>query len=120
WVVVSGDLRHIRIREHRYPTRAELDQVAPRNPVLAPTGHLSTANSLALKAAGITKDTPDPVGGVIRRDANGEPTGVLESRAAALVKDLIPPRKTDFATAILAAQQKLVRMGITSLREPGV
>jgi predicted amidohydrolase YtcJ len=120
WVVVSGDLRHTRIKERRYPTRAELDAVATNNPVLVPTGHLSTANSLALQAAGITRDTPDPVGGLIRRDASGEPTGVLESRAAALVSALIPPRDADMKMAILSAQQKLVRMGMTSLREPGV
>jgi predicted amidohydrolase YtcJ len=60
------------------------------------------------------------VGGIIRRDANGELTGVLESRAAALVSRLIPQRKVDLTGAILSAQKRLVAMGITSARDPGV
>jgi len=120
WVVVSGDLRHTRIREGRYPTRAELDAAAPHNPVLVPTGYISTANSVALKLAGVTRDTPDPVGGIIRRDATGEPTGVLETGAANLVARLVPVRHVDMSLTLLAAQRRLARMGITSLREPGV
>ena len=90
WVTVSRDLRLIRIKEKRYPTKAELDSVAPNNPVLVPTGHMSTANSAALKAAKITRDTPNPTGGVIHHDAKGEPDGVLEEQASGLVASLIP------------------------------
>jgi predicted amidohydrolase YtcJ len=120
WIEVSGDLRYIRIAENRYPTRAELDLAAPRHPVLVPTGHLSTANSLALKLAGITRDTPDPDGGHIEHDATGEPTGVLLERAAALVSRLMPRRKLDYGAAIVAAQQHLNRLGFTSARETGL
>jgi predicted amidohydrolase YtcJ len=85
-----------------------------------PTGHLSTANSLALKLAGISRDTPDPEGGHIERDAAGEPTGVLLERAAALVSRLAPRRKADYGAAIVAAQQHLNRLGFTSARETGL
>jgi hypothetical protein len=120
WVTVSRDLRLIRIREGRYPTKAELDSVAPNNPVLVPTGHLSTANSAALKAANITRNTPNPTGGVIHRDANGDPDGVLEEQASGLVARLIPARTIDVSQAIENSQKRLVSLGFTTVREPGV
>src|SRR5262245_9385877 len=118
WVTVSRDLRLIRINEKRYPTKAELDRVAPNNPVLVPTGHLSTANSAALKAAKITRDTPNPTGGVIHHDQKGEPDGVLEEQAAGLVASLVPERTIDVSQAIENAQKRLVSLGFTSVREP--
>src|SRR5437667_447564 len=66
------------MREGRWPTRHELDAVAPLNPVLITIrgGHACVANTRALELAGITRDTPDPEGGVIDRDEAGDPTGV--------------------------------------------
>jgi predicted amidohydrolase YtcJ len=119
WITVSGDMRHNRLREQRRPTKAELDRVAPNNPVLVPMGHLSTANSLALKLAGVTRATPNPQGGLIGHDASGEPDGTLEERASGLVSRLIPPREIDHRSAILAAQKRLLALGFTSVREPG-
>ena len=74
------------------PTRKVLDAVSADNPVILAdiSGHSSLVNSLALKLAGITKATPDPQGGIIERDANGEPTGVLRESAAGLVRGLVP------------------------------
>src|SRR3546814_2635586 len=62
------------------PTRQLIDAVTPDNPVFINRldGHMALANSLALELAGITRDTPDPPGGSIVRDADGEPTGVLK------------------------------------------
>ena len=120
WITVSGDLRLIRIKENRYPTKAELDSAAPNNPLLVPTGHMSTANSAALKVAGITKTTPDPSGGVIHHDANGDPDGVLEEQASGLVARIIPRRTIDMSLAIENAQKRLVSLGFTTVREPGV
>src|SRR5215471_1162581 len=120
WVTVSSDLRLIRIKEKRYPTKAELDSVAPNNPALVPTGHMSTANSAALKAAKITRETANPTGGVIHHDAKGEPDGVLEEQASGLVASLVPERKVDVSQAIENAQKRLVSFGFTSVREPGV
>jgi predicted amidohydrolase YtcJ len=71
-----------RLREQRYPTRAELDSVAPDHPVVFATGPDASLNTLALKKAGITKDTQAPPGrpGKVELDPNtGEPTGILRS-----------------------------------------
>lgn len=70
-----------RLREKRYPTRAELDSVAPEHPVVFATGPDASLNSLALKVSGITRDTKPPAGqsGKVELDARGEPTGILRS-----------------------------------------
>ena len=69
--------------EHRHPTRAELDLISTEIPVylVHQSGHLAVANGKALEVAGVTRDTPDPPGGVIRRGPDGEPDGVLEENA---------------------------------------
>ena len=76
------------LAEQRHPTRDELDAVSTEIPVYAihQSGHLGVANSKALELAGITADTPDPAGGVIRRrEGSSEPNGVLEENAANVV-----------------------------------
>ena len=72
-----------RLREQRYPTRAELDKAAPRHPAIFRTGPDASLNTLALKSCGIDRDfkIPDGVPGKIERDARGEPTGILRSYA---------------------------------------
>ena len=69
--------------ELRDPTREELDAVSTEYPVylIHQSGHMGAANSKALEIAGINRDTPDPAGGVIIRDSNGDPTGILEENA---------------------------------------
>jgi hypothetical protein len=71
------------LAELRDPTKEDLDAVSTEYPVylIHQSGHLGAANTKALELAGITRDTPDPPGGVIVRDADGEPTGVLEENA---------------------------------------
>ncbi len=73
--------------ERRYITAADLDKAAPNHPVYLThtTGHYGVANSLAMKLSGVTKDTKDPPGGTIDRDANGNPTGVMKERATSLI-----------------------------------
>jgi hypothetical protein len=96
-----------------------LDKVAPNNPVIFSdiSGHSSWANSMALRLAHITKDTPNPPNSIIERDANGEPTGLLrEGPAVALVSKLVPrptQQKTD--KALKWALDTMVAQGITSL-----
>jgi len=70
-----------RLREQRYPTRAELDQAAPQHPAIFRTGPDASLNSLGLKRAGIDRDFQIPAGvpGRVERDAKGEPTGILRS-----------------------------------------
>lgn len=80
WIRVS-QVFITRLREQRYPTRAELDRAAPRNPVVFRTGPDASLNSLALSLSGINKDFRVPAGEPCRveRDAAGEPTGILRN-----------------------------------------
>lgn len=74
-----------RLAEARFPTRAELDEAAPKHPVLYNAGPASMVNSMALKVSGITKETPNPGTGVIVKDpTTGEPTGMLRSADSVL------------------------------------
>ena len=76
-----------------FPTRQDLDRVAPNNPVYLTRadGHASVVNSAALRLAGITRNTAAPDGGAINKDSEGEPTGMLIDRAQGLVGRLVPP-----------------------------
>jgi predicted amidohydrolase YtcJ len=80
-----------------FPTRQDLDRIAPSNPVYLTRadGHASIANSAALRLANITRTTPAPDGGAINKDASGEPTGMLIDRAQGLVGRLVPPASED-------------------------
>ena len=75
------------------PTRKTLDQSAPAHPVLLWRCdlHLAAANSIALRLAGISADTPDPPEGRIERDTTGEPTGILRELAINLVRETVSP-----------------------------
>ncbi|MDO8379116.1 amidohydrolase [Phenylobacterium sp.] len=79
--------------EKRFPTRSDLDAVVSDRPVVLTRadGHALVANSKMLALAGVTRDTPDPTGGQILRDASGEPTGMLIDNAKALVTSKVPP-----------------------------
>jgi predicted amidohydrolase YtcJ len=83
------------------PTRAWIDAATGDTPVAVPRTdlHMYLLNSAALKLAGITHDTPDPAGGVILRDAAGEPTGIVKDNAKDLVERVIPPQTLDEAMA---------------------
>lgn len=84
------------LAEKRFLTRDELDRAVPNNPVCLPVGHFTLANSKALALAGITRDTPDPDGGIIHRDkATGECNGTLEEAAEDLVHNLLPAWSED-------------------------
>ncbi len=113
-----------KLAEHRYPTRWDLDNAAPENPVILTRtcGHIAVVNSRALEIAGIDRDTPQPPGGIIDRDGRGEPTGILrEAPALNLVRRCIPPptleRKVE---AIEMASRALSEAGITGVIEPGL
>ena len=115
--------------EERMPTRYDLDPYSPNNPVvLERIFSTCCANSAALKAAGITRDTPDPKGGTIGRDENGEPNGLLFCSAKQLVRDVMPSAFGEskfgageqISIAIKRAQDEFLRYGITSVMEAGV
>jgi len=105
----------------KLPTRWLIDAVTPRTPVFISRydGHAVLANSLALELAGITKQTPDPAGGVIVRDPkSGEPTGVLKDEAQDLVAKVIPhPSESEMEEALRAALKEAARVGLTSIHD---
>lgn len=106
-----------RMAERRHPTRYELDAVSNDKPVLIEhtSKHGGVANSAALRVAGVTRDTPDPAGGRIERDATGEPTGVLLESAMELVTRHQPPLShAQRVRAIHLAAQAMAKKGITA------
>ncbi|HPH98350.1 MAG TPA: amidohydrolase [Anaerolineaceae bacterium] len=103
-----------------FGTAAMLDQAAPENPVFLTSKsiHSAWANSRALALAGITASTPDPDGGAIQRDAQGNPTGILFESAMSLVERVIPaPTLAEMEQALLAAQPTLWQMGLTGVHD---
>ncbi|MEM7780151.1 MAG: amidohydrolase [Pseudomonadota bacterium] len=106
----------------RLPTTADLDAVAPDRPIwlLSADGASGWANSLALELAGLDVETLDPAGGRIRRDTQGNPTGIFVGTAKSLIEDVIPaPRPEDRATAFALAQEKLLANGVTAVADMG-
>ena len=75
-----------RLKEHRFPTRQELDAAVPDHPVVVDCAYAFSLNSAALRAAGITRDSPSPEGGAIVKDAAGEPTGLLRNAGGLLAR----------------------------------
>jgi predicted amidohydrolase YtcJ len=104
----------------QWPTRQDLDQVAPHNPVFVQRvdGHVSWANSLALQKAGITRATKAPEGGEILYDAQGEPTGILKETAGELVSKVIPSiTPEEWMRGAERALEEARRYGITSVQD---
>jgi predicted amidohydrolase YtcJ len=105
------------------PTRQQLDAIVPDRPalILSHDGHTSWVNTAALRLAGITKATPNPLNGIIVKDPRtGEPTGTLKQAATTLVSERIPKlTKADRALALRAAMAEALRLGITSVQSAG-
>lgn len=105
----------------KLPTRQDLDAVTGDHPAFfgRVDGHIAVANSAALRAAGITRNTPDPSGGKIDHDAAGEPTGILrEDSAMALVTSKEPKATpTQHLRAMQIALQDAAQWGITSAQD---
>ena len=119
-VVIAGGYDNSLLAEKRHPTRADLDKVSSDHPVFIvhASGHLVAANSLALAAVKYTKDTPDPKGGLIRRDADGEPNGVIEELAALPFLMLIKPHSLDERLKNLGEiQDYYASLGVTTAQD---
>ena len=115
WVVGRG-YDDTLLKEKRHPTRQDLDEVSKTFPIwiVHSSGHLGVANSRALAIAGVTKNTPQPNGGVIRKDANGEPNGVIEE-SLGLVSRHIPRQGPDARQkAIQWADREYLSKGVTT------
>jgi predicted amidohydrolase YtcJ len=105
------------LREARHPTRADLDRVSTGHPVAAVhiSGHLAAVNTRGLAALGIGRDTPDPPGGRIRRDAAGEPTGVLEETAMEpVMAGVLRPGLTGTLAIVQQANERYLAAGVTT------
>jgi predicted amidohydrolase YtcJ len=107
WVLGANFNEHL-LAEQRYPTRWELDEMAPDHPTMISSigWHMVAANSLALRLGGIDRDTMDPPGGKIDRDERGEPTGVLRERA----KGRLDPRAPNSAIPPTSVEQRLAAL----------
>lgn len=104
------------LKERRNPTRKDLDAAAPNNPVVLTRagGHSSVGNSLALKAAGITRTTEDPKSGLIEHFADGEPNGIIRERSD-LYRNLVPDDTYEqLKGGYVAELKRLFSLGITS------
>jgi len=106
-----------------FPTRQDLDRVAPNNPVFLrrADGHASVANSAALKLAGIDRNTPNPFGGEISKDkATGEPAGMLLDNAQGLVNKHIPPTtEADAEQAVILGVKRSIELGWCEIQDAG-
>ena len=121
--ILNGSWDQERWSPSALPTRQLIDDVTPDHPVWVnrSDGHMMLANSVAMKLAGVTRDTPDVPGGEIVRDANGNPTGIFKDAAKSVVDRVIPlPSQNHIASAIRAAQQHAARNGVTSVQDMGV
>jgi hypothetical protein len=121
--ITDGAWDHQQWAVPRLPTRALLDPATGDRPtcIARQDGHMVVCNSLALKLAKIMRDTPDPPGGVIVRDASGEPTGVLKDSAMDAVWAARPARTLEeVAEALRTAMRHAAKNGVTSVQDlPG-
>lgn len=104
----------------KLPTRQDLDKVTAGHPAVfeRADGHVSVANTAALQAAGVTKTTPNPSGGDIARDADGEATGILRETAKGLVSRKVPaPSLTQRRRAAQLALRDAAMWGVTSMQD---
>jgi predicted amidohydrolase YtcJ len=116
----AGDWDETKWNPAALPTRQDLDSVTPNNPVAVDRydGHMILVNSRVLALAGITAATPDPPGGVIVRDAAGQPTGALKDAATELVQQVIPtPTPAQRRRAIMDALHEAASHGVTSVQD---
>ncbi len=119
--IKGGDWDHERWPDAKLPTKELIDNFTPDTPVFVNRldGHMALANSLALKLAGVTRQTLDPPGGVIVRDPKtGEPTGILKDAAMSLVWKVVTPSSfEEKLAAARAASNHAASLGVTSVQD---
>ena len=106
----------------RWPTAADLETVAPgrRGAFWAHDHHALLATRAALASAGVDRTTPDPPGGLIRRDDDGEPEGVLYESATRFITTRIPAQAIgELERALIAVSQDLLALGVVAVHDPG-
>lgn len=118
--ITGGRWDHELWPEKSLPTKELIDPFTENTPVFVSRidGHVGLANSKALELAGITKNTPDPDGGLIERDKDGNPTGILKDNAMDLVFKVIPPPSLEEnIEAVLRALEEARKLGVTSVQD---
>lgn len=118
--ITGGDWDHERWPDAKLPTKELIDSFTAGTPVFVNRldGHMALANSVTLKLAGVTRETPDPPGGAIVRDKNGEPTGVLKDAAMSFVWKVKPPATfEEKLAAARAATDHAAKLGVTSIQD---
>ncbi|MGH9880943.1 MAG: amidohydrolase, partial [Pyrinomonadaceae bacterium] len=119
--ITRGDWDHERWSDAKLPTRELIDRFTPNTPVFVNRldGHMALANSLALKLAGVTRQTLDPPGGLIVRDQKtGEPTGILKDAAMSFVWKVVPEASfEEKLAAARAATNHAAQLGVTSVQD---
>ena len=118
--ILRGEWDHERWTPAQVPTHQLIDDFTPVNPVFVERvdGHMGLANAVAMKLAGITKDTKDVAGGDIVRDAQGNPTGIFKDAAQGLITKVIPPANLEqLRVAIEAAEKYAAENGVTSVQD---
>ncbi|MCU0414737.1 MAG: amidohydrolase [Ignavibacteriaceae bacterium] len=118
--ITGGRWDHELWPDKTLPIKELIDDITRNTPVFVSRidGHVGLANSKALELAGITKNTPDPAGGLIERDEDGNPTGILKDNAMDLVFKVIPPPSLEEnIEAALRALEEARKLGITSVQD---
>ena len=121
--ILNGNWDHERWTPANLPTHQLIDDVTPDNPVFVnrSDGHMCLANAVAMKLAGVDKNTKDVPGGVIVRDADGNPTGIFKDAAKSLIERAQPhPSMEHILSALKAAQDYATENGVTSVQDMGV
>ncbi len=120
WIVIRYAFP-TRLKEARFPTKAELDAAAPKHPVLYHAGPAGVANSMALKISGVTKDTKDPPAGQVVKDpVTGEPTGMIRNAYGVLKgvpgggENVSPEKRRDAVKKLFSLYNE---HGITSIAD---
>src|SRR5438477_2329634 len=117
--LVGGDWDETKWNPARMPTKELIDLTTPDTPVFVSRydGHMALANSVTLRLAGVTAKTPDPPGGVIVRDAHGNPTGALKDAAMDYVYKVLPPLSHEQRLkAVKRALAHAASLGVTSVQ----
>ncbi|MFN0277536.1 MAG: amidohydrolase [Pyrinomonadaceae bacterium] len=118
--ILGGQWDHENWKPNNLPTAAMIDAVTPNNPVFVNRldGHMSLANSLAMKLAGVDKNTKEVAGGLIVRDANGNPAGVFKDTAQTYIEKVIPAASFEQKLeSALAASEHAASLGVTSVQD---
>ncbi len=122
WILARG-FNEVLLEEQRFPDRFDLDKAVFDRPVymIRTCAHQAIVNTRALELANIRTDTPSPLGGAILRHSDGQLSGHLLETALGLIQQVIPPLQPEaYRAMILAAQDALIRAGVTSACDPAV